>query len=55
MIPENQVKSIIFKCGEELRAGLNAAYLTGEMTRFKGLANQLRVSGVIFEQQNPER
>jgi hypothetical protein len=34
---------------------LNAGYFKDEMIGFKELLNELRVTGVILQQQNPER
>jgi hypothetical protein len=34
---------------------LSAGYVTDEMIGFKELLNELRITAVIFKQQNPER
>jgi hypothetical protein len=34
---------------------LNAGYVADEMIGFKELLNELRVVGVIFQQQNPKK
>ena len=43
------------RAGDELGARLNADDFTGDMIGFKELLNELRVTGVILQQQNPER
>ena len=45
----------VLETGDELVAGLNAGYFTDEMIGFKELLNQLRVTGVILQQQDPKR
>jgi hypothetical protein len=55
VIRENEVDSGDLKTGDELGAGLNAGYFTDEMIGLKELLNELRVMGVILQQQNPKR
>src|ERR1700738_3505886 len=55
VICENEVDSGVLKTGDELGARLNAGYFKDEMIGFKELLNELRVTGVILQQQNPER
>src|ERR1700730_6986675 len=55
VIREDQVNSSVLKTGDELGARLNAGYFKDEMIGFKELLNELRVTGVILQQQNPER
>jgi hypothetical protein len=53
VIREDQVS--VLKTSDELGARLNAGYFKDEMIGFKELLNELRVKGVILQQQNPER
>ena len=55
IICENQVNFDVFESGHELGASLGAGYLTDEMIGFKQLLNELRVTGVVLQQQNSQR
>jgi len=55
VIRENEVDSGVLKTGDELGARLNAGYFADEIIGFKELLNELRVTGVILQQQNPKR
>jgi hypothetical protein len=55
VIGENQIKSTVFKSGQEFGARLDAGYFTGEIIRFKELLNEFRILNAILQQQNAER
>src|SRR6202795_832080 len=55
VIRENEVDFGVLKTGHEIGARLNAGYFTDEIIGFKELLNELRVMGVILQQQNPKR
>ena len=55
VIGENQVKSTVFKSGQELGARLDAGDFTDEMIGFQELLNELRVLEAVLHQQNAER
>src|SRR5260221_214586 len=55
IIRENQLNFNVFKSGQELGASLSAGYFTDEIIGFKDLLNELRVIGVVLQQQHSER
>jgi hypothetical protein len=50
VISEDQVNSIVSKCGQKLGSGLNAGDFTNEIFLLKKLLNELCVTGVVLEQ-----
>ena len=55
VISEDQVNSIMFKRGQKPGSGLNQSDFTNEIFSFEELLNELRVPGIVLQQQNSER
>src|SRR6516162_6777068 len=55
VIRENQIDLGAFQGGQELRTRLQAGYFAIEMIDLKELLNELRVTGVILQQEDAQR
>lgn len=55
VISENEIKADSSKSIQELIASFNAGYVADEMVRFKEILNDLRIAGVILQQENAQR
>ncbi|MEA2788942.1 MAG: hypothetical protein QOG73_1348, partial [Acetobacteraceae bacterium] len=54
VIRQNEVDCGVLKTGDELGTRLNADHFTIEFVSFKEFLNELRVAGVVLQQQNPK-
>ena len=55
VVREDQVQSTIFESADELGTGLHANDVAAKAVRLEKILHELRVGGVVLEQQNAQR